>query len=77
MSQEQEYSDEFINAFFDNEISPAEKSRLAAGLTCDEVFNRRIGELRRIRELIRIAYNELPRVDRTMRAGKAVVASAP
>jgi anti-sigma factor RsiW len=60
MSQEHEFSDEFINAFVDNQVTPEEKAWAYAHSASCEAFNRRICELRKIRDLIRLAYQELP-----------------
>jgi hypothetical protein len=59
MSQGYEFSDEFINAFVDNQVTPEEKARVYAHTVSDEAFNRRVCELRKIRDLIRLAYLEL------------------
>jgi hypothetical protein len=59
MNQEHEFSDEFINAFVDNQVTPEEKAWAYAQLASSEAFNRRICELRKIRDLIRLAYREL------------------
>lgn len=61
MSQRHELSDEFINAFVDNQVTPEEKARVYAHVAFDEAFNRRVCELRKIRDLIRLAYRELPK----------------
>ena len=60
MSQGHEFSDEFINAFVDDQMTPEEKAWVYAHPACDEAFNRRVCELRKIRDLIRLAYRELP-----------------
>ena len=60
MSQGYEFSDEFINAFVDDQMTPEEKAWVYAHPACDEAFNRRVCELRKIRDLIRLAYRELP-----------------
>ena len=61
MSQVHEVSDEFINAFVDDQVTPEEKARVYAHLASSEAFNRRVCELRKIRDLIRLAYRELPK----------------
>ncbi|HSD95920.1 MAG TPA: hypothetical protein VLB06_02150 [Sulfuricaulis sp.] len=60
MSQRHEFSDEFINAFVDNQVTPEEKAWVYAHSASCEAFNRRVCELRKIRDLIRLAYQELP-----------------
>ncbi len=64
MSQGHEFSDEFINAFVDNQVTPEEKAWVYAHPACDEAFNRRVCELRKIRDLIQLAYRELPKPGR-------------
>jgi anti-sigma factor RsiW len=61
MSQGHEFSDEFVNAFVDDQVTPEEKARVYAHAASDEAFNRRVCELRKIRDLIRLAYRELPK----------------
>jgi anti-sigma factor RsiW len=61
MSQRHEFFDEFINAFVDNQVTPEEKAQVYAHVAFDEAFNRRVCELRKIRDLIRLAYRELPK----------------
>lgn len=60
MSQGHEFSDEFIIAFVNNQVTPEEKAWVHAHPACDEAFNRRVCELRKIRDLIGLAYRELP-----------------
>ncbi len=59
MSQGLEVSDEFINAFIDNQVTPEDKAWAYAHLASDEAFNRRVCELRKIRDLIGLAYRDL------------------
>ena len=61
MDQGQELSDEFINAFVDDQLLAEDKARAYAQAAFDEAFNRRVCELRKIRDLIRLAYRELPK----------------
>lgn len=61
MGQGREFSDEFINAFVDDQLIPEEKARVCVDAAFDEAFNRRVCELRRIRDLIRLAYADLPK----------------
>lgn len=61
MGQGQELSDEFINAFVDDQLLSEDKARVYAQAVSDEAFNQRVCELRKIRDLIRLAYRELPK----------------
>ena len=57
----------------DNQVTPEEKAWAYAQLASSEAFNRRICELRKIRDLIRLAYRELsmPGQDRVTPSVKA------
>jgi len=59
MSQEQEYSQEILNAFVDGQLSLEARIRLYARLQRDEALNRRVCELCMVRDLVRRAY-EIP-----------------
>jgi hypothetical protein len=74
MGQGQELSDEFINAFVDDQLLSEDKARVYAQAVSDEAFNQRVCELRKIRDLIRLAYRELPKSgqDRAVISAKAV-----
>lgn len=61
MGQGQKLSDEFINAFVDDQLLPEDRARIYAEAAFDEAFNQRVCELRKIRDLIRLAYRELPK----------------
>lgn len=60
MIQENKLSEEFINAFVDGELTPDEKAQVYAQLPNNNVLNREICELRKIRDLVQLAYKELP-----------------
>jgi len=62
MSQEKRFSDEFLNAFVDNQIAAEEKSRTYTEIGKDETLNRQICELRKLHDLVRLAYREPPAV---------------
>lgn len=61
MNPRRDFSDEYISAFVDDQLSPEDKARCYAQAGFDEAFNRRVCELRKIRDLIRLAYRELPK----------------
>jgi intracellular sulfur oxidation DsrE/DsrF family protein len=65
MSREEQFSDEFLNAFVDNQLSAEEKSQVFGLISQDEQLNRRVCELRKIRDLIQLAYANPPAHDRT------------
>ncbi len=60
MSREQKFSDEFLNAFVDDQLETDEKGRTYLEIGQDEELNRRVCELRKLRELVRLAYENPP-----------------
>jgi len=60
MSQEKRFSDEFLNAFVDNQIAAEEKSRAYVEIHQDETVNRQVCELRKLHDLVQLAYREPP-----------------
>ena len=59
MSREQKFSDEFLNAFVDDQLTPDEKSRVYPQITGDEALNRQVCELRKLRDLVQLAYKDV------------------
>jgi len=53
-------SDEFLNAFVDNQIDADEKGRAYPLINADEELNRKVCELRKISDLVRLAYDAPP-----------------
>ena len=60
MNKDQQFSDELLNSFVDNELTTAEKSRVYVRINQDEPLNRRVCELRKTRDLVQMAYKDLP-----------------
>jgi intracellular sulfur oxidation DsrE/DsrF family protein len=60
MSNEQQFSDEYLNSFVDNELTIEEKSRVYITIHQDETLNRRVCELRKIHDVVQLAYKNLP-----------------
>jgi intracellular sulfur oxidation DsrE/DsrF family protein len=60
MSQGKRFSDEFLNAFVDNQLAPEEKSRAFIEISQDENLNRQVCELRKMHDLVQHAYREPP-----------------
>ncbi len=74
-NQEQKFSDEFINAFVDDQLTPEEKAQVYARLAGDEMLSRQICELRKTRDLVQLAYKQPPLPARgmaTLSAGRKV-----
>ncbi len=53
-------SDEFLNAFVDNQIDGDEKGRVYPLINGDQDLNRKVCELRKISDLVRLAYDAPP-----------------
>jgi intracellular sulfur oxidation DsrE/DsrF family protein len=60
MNKEEKFSDEFINAFVDDELTPDEKAQAYTRLGDDEALNRQVCELRKVRDLVALAYRNVP-----------------
>ncbi len=60
MSNEKHFSDEFLNAFVDNQIAAQEKSRAYVDIHQNEQLNRQVCELRKLHDLVQLAYREPP-----------------
>lgn len=60
MTQEKRLSDEFLNAFVDNQLAAEEKSRTYIEISRDESLNRQVCELRKLHDLVQLAYYDLP-----------------
>lgn len=60
MQKENGFSREFLNAFVDNQLAPEEKSRAYDEIGRDEGLNRQVCELRKLHDLVQLAYREIP-----------------
>ncbi len=60
MKEQPKFSEEFISAFVDDELTPEEKAQAYAQLGDDEALNRQVCELRKVRDLVQLAYKEPP-----------------
>lgn len=60
MSQNNRFSDEFLNAFVDDQLDGEEKDRAYLEIGQDETLNRQVCELRKLRDLTQHAYRDLP-----------------
>ena len=59
MNRGQGFSEEFLNSFIDNQLDPEEKARAYVLLSNDEEFNRRVCELRKVRDIVQLAFKEV------------------
>lgn len=57
---EKNFSDEFLNAFVDDQLAAEEKSRAYEQINADESLNRQVCELRKVRDLVQLAYRDVP-----------------
>lgn len=60
MNEQQEFSDELIHAFVDDQLTPEEKAQVYARLAGNKALNREICEIRKVRDLVQLAYKETP-----------------
>lgn len=60
MNEQGKFSEEFISAFVDDELTPEEKAQAYAQLGNDETLNRQVCELRKVRDLVALAYRDVP-----------------
>ncbi len=58
--RKQEFSDEFLNAFVDNQLTLEEKDRAYLRVSQDETLSRRVCELRKLQDMVRLSYQDLP-----------------
>ena len=72
----QEFSDEFLNAFLDNQLTLEEKDRAYLRISQDEALNRRVCELRKIQDMVRLSYQNPPALPASG-AGRPLRASRP
>lgn len=60
MNRNNRFSDEFLNAFVDDQLAPEEKGRVYPIISEDEALNQRVCELRKMRDLVQLAYKHPP-----------------
>ncbi len=60
MNNGKQFSDEFLNAFVDNQLAPEEKSLGYVEINRDEALNRQVCELRKLHDVVQMAYREPP-----------------
>jgi hypothetical protein len=60
MSKDRQFSDEFLHAFVDNQLTTEEKSQVYLELGPDQAPNRQVCELRKLHELVQLAYQDVP-----------------
>lgn len=76
------FSEEFLNAFVDNQLDPAEKGRAYPVVMQDAGLSREVCELRKVRDLVQLSYQDATppapsqRVHARMRLSEAAAAVA-
>ncbi len=60
MPQNKIFSDEFLNAFVDDQLTAEEKSQAYLRIGQDQTLNREVCELRKVQDLVRLAYRDIP-----------------
>ena len=72
MNEQSKFSEEFLSAFVDDELTADEKAQAYARLSNDEALNFRVCELRKVRDLVKLAYKNVPMPHRGMTSIAAV-----
>jgi hypothetical protein len=80
MNNDKRFSEEFLNAFVDDQLTAEEKGRAYPIINQDENLNRQVCELRKMHDLVQLAYRDTPAPRRrysvgTRKVGTAVAAS--
>ena len=64
MNRDEQFSEEQINAFVDDELDPEEKSRIYTEASRDADLDQRLCKQRKVKELVKFAYEDVPRAKR-------------
>lgn len=59
MTNEIQYSDEFLNAYLDNELSSSDKACLLKAVRQDEELSHRLCQLQRVKNMVQLAYHDV------------------
>lgn len=60
MNFEDQFSDEYLNAFVDGQLTPEERAQIYQAINNDAELNRRVCELRKLHDLVQMSYERLP-----------------
>lgn len=55
----QDYSDEMLNAYLDDELAGAEKKHLLTSLHTDKILRQRVCQLEQVRKMVAVAYHDV------------------
>ena len=72
MNEQPKFSEEFLSAFVDDELTPEEKAQAYERLSNDVALNSQVCELRKVRDLVKLAYQNVPVPNRGMASIAAV-----
>ena len=61
MNWDDQFSEEQINAFVDDELDPEEKSRIFTEAGQCEDLDQRLCQQRKLKELVKLAYQDVPK----------------
>ena len=64
MNTHQGFSEEQLNAFVDDELDPADKQRVFSDASHSDDFDQRLCQQRKVKELVKMAYEDIPRPGR-------------
>lgn len=76
MNNDKRFSEEFLNAFVDDQLTAEEKGRAYPIISQDENLNRQVCELRKMHDLVQLAYRDVPAPRRRYAAGTRKVGTA-
>ena len=60
MKHENQFSDEYLNAFVDGQLTPEERAQVYEAINSDSELNQRVCELRKLHDLVLMSYERLP-----------------
>lgn len=62
MNDEIQFSDEFLNAYLDDELNHSDKTRLLDAVRNDAHLNRRLCQLQRVHNMVQLAYHDISHI---------------
>jgi len=71
MNHDDKFSDEYLNAFIDDQLTPEEREQVYARLSHDEALKQQVCRLRQVSDLVSLAYKQVPQPAPGLRTAKA------
>ena len=71
MNRDDKFSDEYLNAFVDDELTPEEREQVYARLSQDDALKQQVCQTRHISDLVSLAYKQLPQPAPGLHTAKA------